>query len=127
MERDEWERTAMQEKVVGDEARTAIESLRRDLELERAAREREAGQLEFQKEQSNNLQSVLEDFQAGMFIGSFRSVSANMEAAKDHELRQAVQDYKSQLDQVTQSLAEFKHRALNAEVGRLRIFDGLDA
>jgi hypothetical protein len=39
-----------------------------------------------------------------------------MQIAKDHELRQAVRDYKSQLDQVTQSLAEFKHRALNAEV-----------
>lgn len=36
--------------------------------------------------------------------------------AKDHELRQAVQDYKSQLDKVTVSLEEFKHRALSAEV-----------
>lgn len=36
--------------------------------------------------------------------------------AKDHELRQAVKDYESQLVQVTQSLAEFKSRALNAEV-----------
>ncbi|KIM91289.1 hypothetical protein PILCRDRAFT_810544 [Piloderma croceum F 1598] len=100
MERDEWERTAMQDKVVVDEARTALESLKRDLELEREAREREAGELELAREQSNNLQSVLEDFQA----------------AKDHELRQAVRDYKSQLDQVTQSLTEFKHRALNAEL-----------
>jgi phage shock protein A len=45
-----------------------------------------------------------------------------VETAKDHELRQAVRDYKSQLDQVTQSLAEFKHRALNAEVAILYIF-----
>lgn len=36
--------------------------------------------------------------------------------AKDHELRQAVKDYESQLVQVTQSLAEFKLRAFNAEV-----------
>jgi hypothetical protein len=40
----------------------------------------------------------------------------NVQIAKDHELRQAVGDYKTQLDQITQSLAEFKHRALNAEV-----------
>jgi hypothetical protein len=66
MERDEWERTAMQDKVVVDEARTALESLKRDLELEREAREREAGELELAREQSNNLQSVLEDFQAGV-------------------------------------------------------------
>jgi len=37
-------------------------------------------------------------------------------AAKDHELSQAVKDYKSQLDDVTMSLAEFKRRALDAEV-----------
>ena len=36
--------------------------------------------------------------------------------AKDHELQQAVKDYESRLTQVTQSLAEFKHRALTAEV-----------
>jgi hypothetical protein len=68
MERDEWERTAMQDKVVVDEARTALESLKRDLELEREAREREAGELELAREQSNNLQSVLEDFQAGVCV-----------------------------------------------------------
>lgn len=37
-------------------------------------------------------------------------------AAKDHELHQAVKGYETQLVQVTQSLAEFKHRALTAEV-----------
>jgi hypothetical protein len=36
--------------------------------------------------------------------------------AKEHELRQAVKDYDVQLNQVTQSLAEFKSRALNAEL-----------
>ncbi|KAF8888560.1 hypothetical protein BD779DRAFT_1470192 [Infundibulicybe gibba] len=35
---------------------------------------------------------------------------------KDHELRQAVKDYESRLDQVTQSLAEYKHRAISAEM-----------
>jgi len=68
MERDEWEQMAMQEKVMADEAKTAVESLKRDLELEREAREREAGELEFEREQSRNLQSVLEDFQAGAYF-----------------------------------------------------------
>ncbi|EEB88659.1 hypothetical protein MPER_13386, partial [Moniliophthora perniciosa FA553] len=35
---------------------------------------------------------------------------------KEHELRQAVKDYESQLVQATQSLAEYKHRALTAEM-----------
>ncbi|KAJ6473552.1 hypothetical protein C8R47DRAFT_987262 [Mycena vitilis] len=100
MEKDEWERMAMQDKVVADEARSNAEMYRRDLELEREARERDAAELDSEREKSENLQSVLQDFQA----------------AKDHELRQAVKDYNSQLMQVTQSLAEYKHRALTAEL-----------
>lgn len=68
MERDEWEQMAMQEKVVTDEAKTTLESLKRDLELEREARRRDETELELQKEQSNNLQSVLVDFQAGVYL-----------------------------------------------------------
>ncbi|KIM46665.1 hypothetical protein M413DRAFT_440265 [Hebeloma cylindrosporum] len=100
MERDEWERSAMQEQVISEDAKTTVESLRRDLELESAARAREGAELEREREKADNLQSVLQDFQA----------------AKDHELRQAVKDYETQLFQATQSLAEFKHRALTAEL-----------
>ncbi|KAF7318907.1 Guanylate kinase [Mycena chlorophos] len=100
MEKEEWERAAAQDKVMADEARSTADMFRRDLELERAAREREAGELEAERERCSNLQSVLQDFQA----------------AKEHELRQAVKDYNSQLMQATQSLAEFKHRALTAEL-----------
>ncbi|KAJ7185521.1 hypothetical protein C8R46DRAFT_982162 [Mycena filopes] len=100
MEKEEWERMALQDKVVADEARSNAEMYRRDLELEREARERDAAELDSEREKSENLQSVLQDFQA----------------AKDHELRQAVKDYNSQLIQVTQSLAEYKHRALTAEL-----------
>jgi outer membrane murein-binding lipoprotein Lpp len=116
MEKEEWERMAMQDKVVADEARSNAEMYRRDLELEREARERDAAELESEREKSENLQSVLQDFQAGerplvsFFFGP------NASTAKDHELRQAVKDYNSQLTQVTQSLAEYKHRALTAEV-----------
>lgn len=61
----------MQEKVGAEESRTIVESLQRDLELEREAREREAGELEFERERSGNLQSVLEDFQAGKSFSLF--------------------------------------------------------
>lgn len=100
IERDEWERVALQDKAMSEEYSTAMETLRRELELDREAREREAQELETEREKSDNLQSVLQDFQA----------------AKEHELRQAVKDYDSQLIQATQSLAEYKHRALTAEL-----------
>ncbi|OJT12119.1 GRIP domain-containing protein [Trametes pubescens] len=100
IERDEWEQKALQEHISADEARTTADVLLRDLEAEREARQRAEGGFEMEREKSNNLQSVLEDFQA----------------AKDHDLKQAVRDYESQLLQVTQSLAEYKSRALNAEL-----------
>ncbi|KAF4618722.1 hypothetical protein D9613_009919 [Agrocybe pediades] len=100
MERDEWERSALQEQMASEEARSAVESLRRELELETAARERGAAELRDEREKSENLQSVLQDFQT----------------AKEHELHEAVKDYESQLLQTTQSLAEYKHRALTAEL-----------
>lgn len=65
MQRDEWEQKALQEHIIADEAKTALESARRDLEIERDAREREAAALQTEREKANNLQSVLEDFQAG--------------------------------------------------------------
>ncbi|KAI6124456.1 hypothetical protein EDD16DRAFT_1857568 [Pisolithus croceorrhizus] len=100
IERDEWEQAAMQDKVAADEARLMVDTLRRDLEIEREARERESAQLEAAKQTASNLQSVLEDFQI----------------AKEHELQRAVKDYKSRLDEITLSLAEYKRRALDAEL-----------
>ncbi|OCH89314.1 hypothetical protein OBBRIDRAFT_794357 [Obba rivulosa] len=100
MERDEWEQKALQEHVAADEARTALENLRREYEVELEAQERTTAELVTERQKSNNLQSVLVEFQE----------------AKDHELRQAVKDYDSQLMQATQSLAEYKHRALTAEL-----------
>ncbi|KAI0754302.1 hypothetical protein C8Q80DRAFT_1094324 [Daedaleopsis nitida] len=100
IERDEWEQKALQEHVSADEARTTADAFRRDLELERETRHRSETSLEVEREKCANLQSVLEDFQA----------------SKDHDLKQAVKDFESQLNQVTQSLAEYKSRALNAEL-----------
>ncbi|TBU23076.1 hypothetical protein BD309DRAFT_1011745 [Dichomitus squalens] len=100
IERDEWEQKALQEHVSADEARTSADTLRRDVEVEREARQRAETALEIEREKCANLQSVLEDFQA----------------SKEHDLKQAVKEYERQLLQVTQSLAEFKSRALNAEL-----------
>lgn len=71
IERDEWEQKALQEHIIADEARTALEATRRDLEIEREAREREASALLTEREKAENLQSVLEDFQAGTLTNSF--------------------------------------------------------
>ncbi|GLB42378.1 putative GRIP-related Arf-binding domain containing protein [Lyophyllum shimeji] len=100
MEREEWKRTAMQERALAEDLKSSLETYKRELDLEREAREAELQDLEAEREQSNNLQSVLQDFQA----------------ARDHELKQAIKDYETQLTQVTQSLAEFKSRALTAEL-----------
>jgi len=73
IERDEWERALMQERVVLNEARVSIEALSRDFEIEQETRRRDVEALEAERERANNLQSVLEDFQAGgLFI--FRGV-----------------------------------------------------
>lgn len=61
MERDEWERTAQQERLAAEESR----AYERDLEHERDNSERLYAELEAEKEKSANLQSVLQDFQAG--------------------------------------------------------------
>ncbi|KAG8905638.1 hypothetical protein FRC01_008285 [Tulasnella sp. 417] len=98
-ERDEWERLAQQETMAADEARTVLEAARREWEIEGAQWEKEAQDLAMEKEKSANLQSVLEDFQA----------------AKDAEIRSALTEYELQIQQTTQSLAEFKSRALSAE------------
>jgi len=58
----------MQERVVLNEARVSVDSLSRDLEIELEARQRDVEALEMERERANNLQSVLEDFQAGALI-----------------------------------------------------------
>ncbi|KXN92126.1 hypothetical protein AN958_09218 [Leucoagaricus sp. SymC.cos] len=100
LDKDEWKRSYEKEKAVVEELKVEIEEVRRESELLRGAEEGVVGELKKEREKARNLQDVLQDFQA----------------AKDHELRQAVKDYESQLVQVTQSLAEYKSRALNAEL-----------
>ncbi|KAI3605253.1 guanylate kinase [Moniliophthora roreri] len=97
---EEQDLNEMREKALLEEARSNVETLETDLKLAQAALERAEAERKAEKERADNLQSVLADFQA----------------AKEHELRQAVKDYESQLVQATQSLAEYKHRALTAEM-----------
>lgn len=65
LERDDWERTAMQERVTADEARAALEVARREAAVERDAAQRAEDELETERTNARNLQSVLEDFQSG--------------------------------------------------------------
>jgi len=65
IERDEWERALMQERVLLNEARVSIDAFSRDLEIEQEGRRRDVVALEVERERASNLQSVLEDFQAG--------------------------------------------------------------
>jgi hypothetical protein len=65
MERDEWERDAAQSRMREEEARTGLDMLRREWEMEHAARERDTEELALEREKAANLQSVLEDFQSG--------------------------------------------------------------
>ncbi|KAJ8082930.1 hypothetical protein PM082_008788 [Marasmius tenuissimus] len=97
---EERELNEMREKAMLDESRSRVETLETDLKLAQVSLERAEESSKREKERADNLQSVLADFQA----------------AKEHELRQAVKDYETQLFQATQSLAEFKHRALTAEM-----------
>lgn len=74
LDRDEWERVALQERAVADDAKSSTEILRRDLELEVAARERVGVELETEQEKSTNLLSVLQDFQSCMLVSRLCSV-----------------------------------------------------
>jgi len=74
LDRDEWERVALQERAVADDAKSSVEILRRDLELEAVARERVGAELQTEQEKSTNLQSVLQDFQSGMLVSRSCSV-----------------------------------------------------
>ncbi|XP_006463407.1 hypothetical protein AGABI2DRAFT_73535 [Agaricus bisporus var. bisporus H97] len=96
LDRDECSRAAETEKALVDDLKSQLDEARRDLDLVKGGEDAVNEALHREREKSRNLQAVLQDFQT----------------AKDHELRQAVKDYESQLA----PLAEFKSRALNAEL-----------
>ncbi|KAH9996701.1 hypothetical protein BJV74DRAFT_877401 [Russula compacta] len=98
--RDDWEVEAMAQRVRVEEVRLTLDATYRELAGAKEASEHNAAARDAEAERANNLQAVLEDFQS----------------AKDHELRQAVSEREAQLADITQSLAEYKHRALQAEL-----------
>lgn len=65
MERDEWERACLEERVLGEEARVAVEGMKREVEGGRERVGRVQEELEGEREKVANLQGVLEDFQSG--------------------------------------------------------------
>jgi hypothetical protein len=120
--RDDWEAEAMAQRVRVDEARSALEATYRELAGAKEASERDAAARDAEAERANNLQAVLEDFQSGVcpMFGHCKDPEFGLILpyfpAKDHELLQAVSEREAQLADITQSLAEYKHRALQAEV-----------
>jgi len=119
LERDEWERAVLEERVAVENARGESANLRRDLELERQAREREAEICEREKERAANLQSVLEDFQASeclVLMSRLQDPGLTLAAAQDRDIQSIKTSFTQRVNTLEQSLAEFKVRALNAEV-----------
>lgn len=121
--RDDWEAEAMAQRVRAEEARVGLDATYRELAVVKEASERVSVARDAEFERANNLQAVLEDFQSGTsrVSMSYRHADARFASplslsAKDHELRQAVSEREAQLIDISQSLAEYKHRALQAEV-----------
>lgn len=65
MERDEWERAAMHSKAILENSSSSAEASERELVIERDAHARDLAELTAEREKSQNLQSVLQDFQSG--------------------------------------------------------------
>jgi hypothetical protein len=122
--RDDWEAEAMAQRVRAEEARVALDATYRELAVVKEASERVSVARDAEAERAHNLQAVLEDFQSGTSRVSTSHTDMltlglpppHSLSAKDHELRQAVSEREAQLLDISQSLAEYKHRALQAEV-----------
>jgi len=65
LDRDEWKRSCERESAIVEEARVECGEVRRELEVVRGEGEGAIEQLRREKEKARNLQSVLQDFQAG--------------------------------------------------------------
>jgi len=65
LERDEWKRSCERETAVVEEVRVECLEIRRELEMVRGEEESTVERLEKEREKARNLQSVLQDFQAG--------------------------------------------------------------
>ncbi|KAK0192595.1 hypothetical protein F5146DRAFT_1102471 [Armillaria mellea] len=103
-----------------DDLNSTVETLKEELitsheEAERTSNELDNLQSLLRERELRETQTELERCRIERDEWERQSVLQDFQAAKEHELRQAVKDYDSQLIQATQSLAEYKHRALTAE------------
>lgn len=65
LDRDEWKRSAEKEKALVAEIRAEAEEMRRDIDIVKGGEDAISEELGKEREKARNLQSVLQDFQAG--------------------------------------------------------------
>lgn len=100
LEKEEWERVLVDERVLCERLRGDNYILKRDAENERVARQRFEAERDEERKRADNLEAVLSEFEAG----------------QERAISELKATYTAQIDSLTQSLAEYKSRALNAEV-----------
>ncbi|CAG8437088.1 13924_t:CDS:2 [Rhizophagus irregularis] len=106
-EREEWEVNAMELKSAKDELLSHIKHLEREMDALKHEKEVLIVEKNNESESLANLQNVLEEF----------------EAAKQSEIREAVEGIQMRLTTATKELAEYKERALLAETQLAQIKD----
>ncbi|GBB86347.1 hypothetical protein RclHR1_12780001 [Rhizophagus clarus] len=106
-EREEWEVNAMELKSAKDELLSRIKQSEREMDALNHEKEVLIAEKNNESESLANLQNVLEEF----------------EAAKQSEIREAVEGIQMRLTTATKELAEFKERALLAETQLTQIKD----
>ena len=67
LEKEEWERVLMAERVAGEAIKAEIRVLRREVEGERARRIELEEDLKSERKRAENLEGVLTEFEAGKF------------------------------------------------------------
>ncbi|KAF9583975.1 hypothetical protein BGW38_007963 [Lunasporangiospora selenospora] len=98
-EREDWETMASEQRASKDQAAANMRSMERERDAARAEREALKQELENEIISLNNLQAVLEEFQA----------------TKESDIQFALEGIQRQLNVASTSLEEFKSRALSAE------------
>ncbi|CAG8628915.1 3209_t:CDS:2 [Paraglomus brasilianum] len=98
-EKGEWEMVAMQLRGSKDDMITCIKQLEREIEVLQSEKEAIKLEKDAESESLNNLQGVLEEFQA----------------AKESEIREIVEGIERKLSITTTELSEYKERAIRAE------------
>ncbi|KAG8817130.1 hypothetical protein FRC19_011613 [Serendipita sp. 401] len=100
LEKEEWEKILMEERVSSETLRGENRLLRKEAEAQGSMRRKFELELEDERQRANNLETVLTEF----------------EADQERSLVALKTKYTKQIDDLTQLLAEFKSRALSAEV-----------